>query len=431
MAAVAATALLVAACGGGGETASTQPTKQTSTKASADTKPKAAATKAPTESEQLNKLLTERAYALHSGDEAAFLKTSTGTQAPRDKRAIAAAKALPLNDVKMEADGTEIDGDRGTIKVHMAYRFDGIDEWYWKTSRMSVEKTDGGWKVAKDRPTYGTLAPWEHTRYKARSSKHFLALAPAQMKVGKLMRDLEKGRTTMRRGLKGVKLPERVLVIVNRNSNDTKALTKDYKTLSAVVAIAEAQISTDGPARKVSEVSGNRVFVLWRSYGNRPPKARQRVIAHELAHVALVKRTGGRVPVWLSEGTAMYASGDVNRASDAGALLSGGVLRDSSKQKPAERALSLTRLAKPSSLNRMSAVGISFAYSYAAAAAYAIADKYGQGALLRLHAAFNNEKIKGKPGRKLTDKVFKKVLKKSLSQVESEVEAYARTKSPF
>lgn len=425
-----ATALLFTACGGDAENTSQQ-TQRTSAKASAEVNRKATPKKPPSDTEMLDTLLTERAFAIHTGDVEAFLKTSTGAQVAKDKRAIAAAKALPLNDVKLEAGGTEIDGDRGTLRVHMAYRFDGIDEWYWKTSRMTVERTEDGWKVAKDRPSAGTLAPWEHTRYKARTSKHFLALAPAQMKVGKLMRDLEKGRTKLRRGLKGVKLPERTLVIVNRNSNDTKALTKDYKTLSAVVAIAEAQVSTDGPAKKVSDVSGNRVFVLWRSYGNRPPKARQRVIAHELAHVALVRRTGGRVPVWLSEGTAMYASGDTNRASDAGALLSGGVLRDSSKQKPAERALSLTRLAKPSSLNRMSAVGISFAYSYSAAAAYAIANNYGEGALLRLHAAFNSEKIKGKPGRSLTNKVFKKVLKKSLSQVEAEVEAYARTKSPF
>ena len=71
------------------------------------------------------------------------------------------------------------------------------------------------------------------------------------------------------------------------------------------------------------------------------------VIAHELAHAALVKRTGGRVPPWLVEGIAMYASGD-KRAGDAGALLSGGQLRDRSKQGRPRRALSLTKLAKPS-----------------------------------------------------------------------------------
>ena len=251
------------------------------------------------------------------------------------------------------------------------------------------------------------------------------------MKVGSLMTDLEKGRSRMKANLKGVKVPGKVLVIVNRNSNDTRALTRDLKTLSALVAIAEAQVFTDGPAKSVSDVAGQRVFVLWRSYGKDSRSGRRQTIAHELVHVALARRTGGRVPVWLSEGTAMYVSKD-KRAGDAGALLSGATLKDSSKQKPAENALSLARLSKRDALHNMSAIPLSFAYSYSSAAAETIAAKYGGAkALMRLHSAYNNEKIKGKPGRALTNRVFKKVLKKSLNQVESEIEAYARTQSPF
>ncbi len=223
-----ATALLIAACGGDSDTPSSE-TKRTSTKASADTKPKPSATKAPSDTEQINQMLTERAYAIRDGDAEAFLKTSTGSQAGKDKRAIAAAKVLPINDVKLEARGVEVDGDKGTVRVEMAYRIDGVGQWYWKTSKMSVEKASDGWKVARDRPSSGTLAPWEHTRYKSRTSRHFIAFAPANLKVGSLMSDLEKGRSRMQRGLKGVKLPERVLVIVNRNSNDTRALTKDLQ----------------------------------------------------------------------------------------------------------------------------------------------------------------------------------------------------------
>ena len=227
------------------------------------------------------------------------------------------------------------------------------------------------------------------------------------------MADLEKGRSRMMKGLPGINPPDRMLVIVNRNSNDTRALTKDLRTLSALVAIAEAQVSTEGAAEKVTRVGGQRVFVLWRSYGNRPGERRQ-VIAHELVHVALAKRAGGRIPVWLSEGIAMYASGD-KRAGDAGALLSGARLKDSSKQAASEKALSLTKLAQPDAFDRMSAIPLSFAYSYASAAAYAIASNHGGGkALLRLYASFNSEKHKGRPGAKLSNKVFKKVLKKSL-----------------
>jgi hypothetical protein len=359
------------------------------------------------------------------------MKTSTGPQARRDGRAIANARALPVAEVRMQADGVDVEGNRATLRVSMTYRFDGIDTHYGKTSRMTVAKTDGGWRVVRDRPAAGVLAPWEHTRYKARTSRHFLALAPANLEVGSLMTDLEKGRARMRQGLRGVKIPGKVLVIVNRNSNDTRALTKDLKTLSALVAIAESQVFTEGPAKRVTDVAGQRVFVLWRSYGGDSRGERRQTIAHELVHIALASRSGGRVPDWLVEGIAMYASGD-QRAADAGALLGGAQLKDASKQQPAERALSLSRLSKPNVMHRMSAVPLAFAYSYSSAAAYAIADRYGGSkTLLKLYSAYNSRKIEGRPGRALTDKVFRKVLKRSIGQVEREIESYARTRSPF
>jgi hypothetical protein len=115
---------------------------------------------------------------------------------------------------------------------------------------------------------------------------------------------------------------------------------------------------------------------------------------------------------------------------DAGAVLSGALLRDTSKQDDVEDVLSLGRLARPTSLDRLGAVPLTFAYSYAAAAAFAIAEKYGGAkTLLRLYSAFNNEKIKGAPGRRLNDKVVRKTLKTSLSSLEDEIDAYARANS--
>ena len=122
-------------------------------------------------------------------------------------------------------------------------------------------------------------------------SPHFLALAPKSLKVGSLMTDLEKGRSRMKRGLPGVKAPEKVLVIVARTGTDTKALTKDIKTLKSLVAVAETQYSTEGAAKRIDDVWGQRVFVLWRSYGNRSANERRTVIAHELVHAALASRT--------------------------------------------------------------------------------------------------------------------------------------------
>ncbi len=424
-AALAVSALLITACGSG--SAHTTPAAQ---KTESTTKPKPTPTRAPGDTEQLTKLVSERAKALELGDPESYSATATGSQVAKDKRAAAAAKELPISSVTMTTEGTEITGDRARLKVYMSYSFEGIETEYYKASRMDAVKTPDGWKVQRDLPAAGAYAPWEYRRYKARTSEHFLALAPANMKVGSLMTDLEKGRARMKRGLPGVKAPAKLLVIVTRNSTDTKALTKDYRTLRSLVAVAEAQVAIDGPAKKVSAVSGQRVFILWRSYGKSSTDQRRITVAHELVHAALVKRSGGRVPVWLSEGIAMYASGD-KQAGDAGALLSGAQLRDTSKQEAAVNALSLTKLAKPTSLDRMSSIPLAFAYAYASAAAYAIADKYGPKALLRLYSAFNSQKYKGPAGRKLSDKVVRGTLKTSLSSLEEDVDAYARARSEF
>jgi hypothetical protein len=428
LAALTAAAFLITACGGG-DASPKQPAQKT-TVHSASTKPKAAATRAPTDTEQLTELLNDRADALAQEDEKAFLNTSTGKQATKDKGAFERAGALPLNGVHLTPAQTQIDGDRATLRVAMTYSFDDLDTEFVKRSRMTAVKTPAGWRVQLDKPTYGELAPWEYASYKARTSRHFLALAPKSLKVGSLMTDLEKGRSQMKRALPGVKPPDRLLVIVARTSTDTRALTVDIRTIKALTAVAEAKVFLRGPARQVDSVRGQRVFVLWRSYGNRSVKDRRMTIAHELTHAALVKRTGGRVPPWLAEGVAMYASGD-KRAGDAGALLSGARLKDTSKQKPAMNTLSLTRLAKPTALERMSAIPLSFAYSYASAAAYAIADKYGAKGLMRLYSAFSSEKIKGKPGRKLTDRAMRRALHASLDSVEANIKAYARSKSVF
>jgi hypothetical protein len=420
-----ASAALIAACG---DTASSTPAP--ATKKVAETKPKTPAKKPPSDTELLDELLEKRASALEFGDVDDFVKTATGSQVAKDKRAIAAAKALPVGSVLLKADGTEVDGDRATLRVDMSYTFDDIDTTYYKTSRMTAQKTPDGWRISRDRPSAGTLAPWEYTRYKARSSKHFLALAPTSLKVGSLMKDLEKGRTKMIRGLPGVKPPEKVLVIVARSGKDTNSLTKDMKTRRSLVAVAETQYSVQGKAKRVDETWGARVFVLWRSYRDGSPQERQEVVAHELVHTALAHRTSARTPPWLYEGIAMYVSGD-NRAGDAGALISGrGVLRDASKQGEAKAAMSLSKLSNPRALQKMSSVEISFAYAFSSAAAYTIAEKHGRKALLRLFTAYNSEKNKGS-GRKLADRVVRKTLKKSLKTLESEVDAYASARSKF
>src|SRR5690349_4409674 len=134
-------ALLITACGGG-SASSPQPAKRTSATVS---KAKPSATKPPNDTEQLNKLLIMRASALQAGDVKSYADTATGPQIAKDTHAIQRAKGLPLNSVRLLARGTEIDGDKATMRVDMIYSLDSIDTEYVKTSRMSAQRTKDGW----------------------------------------------------------------------------------------------------------------------------------------------------------------------------------------------------------------------------------------------------------------------------------------------
>jgi hypothetical protein len=422
--ALAATvAVLLSGCGGSSSAAHAVGTPAS--------KPKPVASKAPErkpdDTEQLRTLLSARSDAIRAGDAGALAGTSTGPQQERDRGVAAAAKPLPIAAVSITDDALTIKGDKANMRVSMEYSFDDIDSVYVDAGSMSAVWGSDGWRITRVRES-GIRAPWEEGRYTPRASPHFLALTPKGLKVTGLMKDLEAGRARMQRALPMVKLPLRMLVLVTRGGTDTRALTRDVKALGSLTAIAEAKVDQEGPALRVKAVSGQRILVVWRAFGKRGADGRRTVIAHELTHAGLIRQTSGRTPVWLIEGMALWASGD-ERSGDAGALLAGGQLRDSAKQGPSKAVLSLSRLAKPTSMDTMSAVPLAFAYSYSSAAAFTIVEHYGRNALLRLYKAFNNEKIRGRAGRKLSDRVVRRTLHISLSTLQSQVDDYARRHS--
>ena len=103
------------------------------------------------------------------------------------------------------------------------------------------------------------------------------------------------------------------------------------------------------------------------------------------------------------------------------------MLKDTSKQDAAENALSLTKLSKPTRCDSMSSIPLAFAYSYASAAAYTIAEKHG--AARRCCACSPPSTARRSAASRdasLTDKVLRRTLKTSLKSLEDEIEAYAR-----
>jgi hypothetical protein len=418
IAAVVGAALLAAGCGD-----KKKPSASTPTATATATKPPETP-EPPGDAEQMQSLLLERSRALQDGDEERLAATSTGAQQVRDRRAAKSAAALPLSSVEVESTSTNLGKRSATMHALTRYDFDGVESTFAIRSSMSFIKTPDGWRVKRDRPA-GIEAPWQRGSYTVRRSEHFVALTPKGLKVSGFMKDLEAGRARMKRALPGVKAPGRLLVVVSRGTADTKALTRDVRALGTLNAIAEASVDESGPARRVTSVAGQRLLVVWRSFGRQDHSGRRRTIAHEMTHASLLTKTSGRMPVWLVEGMAMYTAGDP-RYGDAGALLSGGRLRDSSQQAASKRVLSLTALGRPTSMVKLASTPLAFAYSYSAAAAYAIAAKHGRKGLLRLYEGFNSEKIKGRAGRKLMDRVMRKTLHQSLASVQRDVDAFAR-----
>ena len=77
-------------------------------------------------------------------------------------------------------------------------------------------------------------------------------------------------------------------------------------------------------------------------------------------------------------------------------------------------------------MDRLGSVPVLLAYSYSAAAAFAIAAKHGRAGLLRLYDGFNDEQIRGRAGRRLMDRVMPRTLHESFREVQRDVDAFAR-----
>src|SRR3954453_6268959 len=180
------TSMVVAAAGCGGSAPSRAVGANTPV-----SQPMTVASRAPSDGEELRNLLIARAAALPTCDAAKLTGTSTGRrQRARDRRMAAAAKRMPLDGVEMTLRSTDITADRAVLRVVPSYGFDNVESRFFNRSRVTAVKTPQGWRVRSERAP-GAQAPWELGRYVARSSPHFLALAPRGLRVGGLMQDLE------------------------------------------------------------------------------------------------------------------------------------------------------------------------------------------------------------------------------------------------
>jgi hypothetical protein len=376
--------ILVGGCGGGDEPAP----RPTATPAAPVERVE------PTPEEAIAALLERRAAALEAGDSWAYAATATAARRRADRVHARRAARLRPSEVKLVPLKVDVQGNRATARVVTSYGLAGVRSEFRVERRMTFRRR-GEWRVAAVRARRGA-PPWEIGDFVRRGTHHFVILAPAPLDVGDLPTVLESGYGAMRELLAGSRLRRGYLVLVTADAAQAGALTTRIQGVETLAAISDATIVQSGPAAEVDRVVGLRLLVVWQSFGLLGPDERERVVTHELTHAALAGTTSGRTPSWLSEGVALYVSGD-RRAAPPGA--------------------DLTALSRPHDIGRLSGAAQSDAYAASSAAAFAIAERFGRRRLLRLHDVFNDPSLRGRPGPRLADRAVRRVLGVRLDEI--------------
>jgi hypothetical protein len=329
-------------------------------------------------------LLDDRAEALEQGDARAY--AATGMR--RDRADARRARSLRLRKVAMSADRVDVTGDRATAHVSATYAIAGVRGTFEVERRVRARRTADGWRVVAASGRRG-LPPWEVDDFRERRTEHFVVLAPPEVPVDELVVALEDGYATMSDLLSRGRLRRRYLVVVAAGAEQARALTAEIRGVETLAALADASVVQTGNARTTDKVISLRLVVVWGPFSTLDAEGRRRVVTHELTHAALTGSTSGRVPAWLSEGVALYVSGD-RRLAPPGA--------------------DLAALSQPDAIARLSGEAQANAYDASSAAAFAIADRFGTDKLLNLYEAFSDPELRGRAGPRLVNRALKREL---------------------
>jgi hypothetical protein len=288
----------------------------------------------------------------------------------------------------MSADRVDVSGDRATAQVSATYAIAGVRGSFEFERRVRARRTADGWRVVAASGRRG-LPPWEVDDFRERRSEHFVVLAPPEIPVDELVVALEDGYATMSELLSRGRLRRRYLVVVAAGTEQARALTQEIRGVETLAALADASVVQIGNAARTDKVLSLRLVVVWGPFSTLDAEGRRRVVTHELTHAALTGLTSGRIPAWLSEGVALYVSGD---------------------RRPAAAGADLAALSEPDAIARLSGEEQAAAYDASSAAAFAIADRFGTDKLLALYEAFNDPQLRGRPGPRLVNRALKREL---------------------
>ena len=376
----------------------------------------------PSDGERIEALLERRARALRDGNPRAYAATAAGAQRRRDRVAARRARGLGLRRVALVLTGSQLDGARATVQIRLRYAVRGVSGMYGSRRTLRLRRTQRGWRVVRD-GARRQRPPWEVGEFDRTTTRHFVVWAPERRALGPrgLIWALEEGYARMRGLLANGRLRRRYLVVVAADPAQALRLTARIRGLESLTALTDTEIRVQGPAQRVASVESQRLLVVWSSFAELGMDDQRTVVAHELTHAVLAPATSGRTPGWVTEGVALYVSGD-DRTPEAASRLAGG---------DAGAALRLAALSRPDAVGRLEGEEQAAAYAYSSAAAHYIVDRHGRDRLLRLYDAYNRVRLEGDAGdARLTDAALRAALGVGLERFERDLRAWIAQRAP-
>ena len=260
-------------------------------------------------------LLDGRAKAVLMHDQPAFMDSVDPKPSQfrkRQRRLFANLQELPLAAYHLELRGvTQLPDGRAQAEVTVIMQLEGYDAVPVRTPGLfALDRVDGEWELVSDHdPTYDAahdvdLEPWERTRIQAENEGGVLGIFDSRS-----IDDAYQVMRAVQRGIADItpRIPltwsHHVVVYALSDVAQMASLDElpggDPERLEGVAFSVPAGDSN-------GSLASVRFMLHPRMLGRDEPR-RDRLIRHELTHVAIADRDD-RVPIWLAEGIAEWVS---------------------------------------------------------------------------------------------------------------------------
>lgn len=275
--------------------------------------------------EALTPMLTARAAAFRRGDVAAFLATVDD----RDPEFVKRQRALVTNaaaldfatytlapdlddiaDLSRAKDRRRFGDDTVVVPVQETIAIAGgydesspaVESLFLTVTRRGDRWLVAGDDAADDIGLQSARHAWDFAPIRTRSSEHFLALFPASQ-ADEAPKVLAEAEAAFDRVAPVWTRPwkQRVVIELPRNADDLAKRILATFPLDNFVAFAASSVEQDGLQLRFT---GSRVLINPANFLDNSSDQRQRILAHELVHVATRESSGAYFTAWAEEAVA-------------------------------------------------------------------------------------------------------------------------------